>query len=72
MVIHSRDDETVPFEFGLELYNAANEPKEFVELRGGHNDAFLVSGETYKKAWTKWLDFLKKSMPDESVRQKSV
>jgi fermentation-respiration switch protein FrsA (DUF1100 family) len=59
MVIHSRDDETVPFEFGLELYNAANEPKEFVELRGGHNDAFLVSGETYKKAWTKWLKFLR-------------
>jgi len=67
MVIHSRDDETVPFEFGLSLYDAANEPKEFVELRGGHNDAFLISSETYKKAWTKWLQSLKEASPDMSV-----
>ncbi len=61
MVIHSRDDETVPFEFGLSLYDAANEPKEFIELRGGHNEAFLTSSETYKKAWMKWLGSLKES-----------
>ena len=61
MVIHSRDDETIPFEFGLQLYDAANEPKEFVELYGGHNDGFLISSETYKKAWIKWLTFLKGS-----------
>jgi fermentation-respiration switch protein FrsA (DUF1100 family) len=67
MVIHSRDDETVPFEFGLSLYNAANEPKEFVELRGSHNEAFLVSGETYKKAWTKWLAFLKDAEQGKEV-----
>jgi fermentation-respiration switch protein FrsA (DUF1100 family) len=59
MFIHSRNDETVPFEFGLELYEAANEPKEFVEIFGSHNDGFLVSSEIYKKAWTKWLGFLK-------------
>lgn len=59
MFIYSRNDEVVPFEFGLELYEAANEPKEFMEIIGSHNDGFLVSGETYKKAWTKWLTFLK-------------
>ena len=59
MIIHSRNDEVVPFEFGLELYEAANEPKEFVEIFGSHNDGFLVSSEIYKKAWTKWLKFLK-------------
>ncbi len=58
MVIHSRADEVVPFEFGLEIYETANEPKEFVEIFGSHNDGFLVSGETYKNAWTKWLKFL--------------
>ena len=58
MVIHSRNDEVVPFEFGLELYEAANEPKQFVEIFGSHNDSFLVSGEIYKKAWTNWLKFL--------------
>ncbi len=61
MIIHSRNDDVVPFEFGLELYEAANEPKEFVEIFGSHNDGFLVSGEIYKKAWTKWLKFLQES-----------
>ncbi len=60
MIIHSRTDETVPFEFGLELYEAANEPKEFVEIFGSHNDGFLVSSELYKSAWIKWLKSLKK------------
>jgi len=59
MFVYSRNDEVVPFEFGLELYETANEPKEFVEILGSHNDGFLVSGETYKKAWTKWAAFLK-------------
>ena len=59
MIIHSRADELIPFEFGLELYEAAKEPKEFVEISGRHNDSFLVSGETYKKAWLNWLKFLK-------------
>ena len=57
LVIHSRDDELVPFEFGEQLFRAANEPKQFVELLGGHNDGFLVSGDLYKDAWRRWLDF---------------
>jgi uncharacterized protein len=67
LVIHSRNDEMIPFEFGLQLYDAANEPKEFVELYGGHNDSFLISSETYKKAWLKWLASLKKDSPGVSV-----
>lgn len=60
MLIYSRNDEVVPFEFGQELCEAANEPKEFVEIFGSHNDGFLVSGDIYKDAWTRWLRFLKK------------
>ena len=59
MIIHSRNDELVPFEFGCRLYEAANEPKEFIEISGSHNDGFLFSIEIYNKAWTKWLKFLK-------------
>jgi len=59
MLIYSRNDEIVPFEFGLELYEAANEPKKFVEIFGSHNDAFVVSSEIYKDAWVKWLKYLK-------------
>jgi fermentation-respiration switch protein FrsA (DUF1100 family) len=59
MIIHSRNDELVPFEFGCRLYEAANEPKKFIEISGSHNDGFLFSIEIYNKAWTKWLKFLK-------------
>lgn len=59
MLIYSRNDEIVPFEFGAKLYEAANESKELVEIFGSHNDGFLVSGEVYKEAWIKWLKFLK-------------
>jgi hypothetical protein len=59
MIIHSRDDDIIPFEFGQKLYEAVDAPSEFVEIFGGHNDGFLVSSEIYKKAWIKWLQFLK-------------
>ena len=59
LIIHSRNDEMIPFEFGLAIYNAANEPKKFVEIFGRHNDGFFVSSEAYKKVWTNWLIFLK-------------
>jgi fermentation-respiration switch protein FrsA (DUF1100 family) len=55
MLIYSRNDEIVPYKFGLELYETANEPKEFIEIFGGHNDCFLVSGKIYTEVWAKWL-----------------
>jgi uncharacterized protein len=70
MIIHSRDDEIVPFEFGLEMYKASNEPNEFVEIFGSHNDGFLVSSERYKKAWLNWLKFLEE-YGKETVRQQA-
>ena len=58
MIIHGRNDQYIPFEFGRRLYQAAKEPKQFVELAGGHNDAFILSDRQYRKAWTDWLRFL--------------
>ncbi|MHC4842384.1 MAG: alpha/beta hydrolase [Planctomycetota bacterium] len=59
MVIHSPEDEIIPYQFGLELFEAANEPKEFVEISGTHNDGFITSGVVYLDAWLKWKEFLK-------------
>jgi hypothetical protein len=47
LVVHSPEDEIVPFAFGEELYRAAKEPREFLQIQGGHNEGFLVSGEAY-------------------------
>jgi fermentation-respiration switch protein FrsA (DUF1100 family) len=71
MLIYSRNDEVVPFDFGLELYEAANEPKKFVEIFGSHNDGFLVSGEIYNRAWTEWLKFLEKHRSQAISQQAS-
>jgi fermentation-respiration switch protein FrsA (DUF1100 family) len=47
LIVHSRDDEIIPVSHGRALFEAAPEPKAFLELRGGHNDGFLASGRTY-------------------------
>jgi fermentation-respiration switch protein FrsA (DUF1100 family) len=68
MVLHSRDDELVPFAFATRLFGAAQEPKQFVELCGSHNEAFLLSGDLYLGAWRKWLDFVKGYQIESVVR----
>ena len=47
LIVHSRDDEIIPFTHGQRLFAVANEPKRLLELRGGHNDGFLVSRHAY-------------------------
>lgn len=47
LVIHSREDEIIPFEEGEAVYRAASEPKEMLVIEGGHNTGFRVSEQTY-------------------------
>ena len=48
LVMHGDQDKLVPFEHGRELYEAANEPKEFYTIPGaGHNDTHIVGGDEY-------------------------
>lgn len=47
LFIHSREDEIVPYEQGVRLYEGAIEPKEFLRITGGHNEGFLLSREEY-------------------------
>ncbi len=59
LIFHSVDDEIVPFEMGKALYDAAAEPKRFVQLRGGHNTTFLDDFETYRSGLMKFMAELK-------------
>jgi uncharacterized protein len=58
LVIHSRDDEIIPFSHGRQLFEAAPEPKRFVELRGDHNGAFMLSRDVYERGWREFLGAL--------------
>lgn len=47
LFIHSRQDEIIPFEQGEKLFDNASGPKEFLQIQGGHNEGFFLSGESY-------------------------
>lgn len=47
LIIHSKNDEIVPFDMGKKLFDAAKEPKEFAEIAGAHNTAYIDSKEKY-------------------------
>jgi pimeloyl-ACP methyl ester carboxylesterase len=44
LFLHSRDDQVIPLTEGRRLFEAAREPKTFVELAGGHNEAAGTDG----------------------------
>jgi len=55
LVIHSRDDEIIPFAMGRAIYDAAGEPKDFIELRGDHNSGFWISRDVYAAGLDQFL-----------------
>ncbi len=56
LVIHSRDDEIIPFHHGERIHAAAPGPRAFLELRGGHNEAFFLAGARYMEGLWEFLD----------------
>ncbi|HEX2830551.1 MAG TPA: alpha/beta hydrolase [Burkholderiales bacterium] len=57
LIMHSPDDDIIPYAHGRKLFEAANEPKAFVDLAGGHNSGFVFT----RPEWVKALgDFLRK------------
>jgi len=60
-VIHSREDEIIPYRHGQSLYEAAHPPRTFLELRGDHNTGFIVSGYNYMRGLE---TFLTAHLPD--------
>ena len=55
LFLHARADEAIPFDLGRKLYERATEPKAFVELSGGHNDAYVVDSAAYFGALAAFL-----------------
>jgi fermentation-respiration switch protein FrsA (DUF1100 family) len=59
LIFHSRDDEIFNMRHAQRLLAAANNPKQLVELRGAHNDAFLISAPIYHAAMQQFFASLK-------------
>ena len=47
LIIHAQKDEIIPFQHGKRLFSAAPDPKEFYQMRGGHNDAIFLTMEDF-------------------------
>lgn len=47
LFLHATRDEVIPLAHGRRLFDAAAEPKTFVELDGGHGDAFDLDSARY-------------------------
>jgi uncharacterized protein len=58
LFLHARGDDVIPLAHGRRLFRAAAEPKEFVELDGGHGDAFEVDSAAYFGAIRRFVDRL--------------
>lgn len=60
LVIHSRDDEIIPFAMAEANYNSAADPKSLLEIWGDHNNGFLLSGDHYLSGLN---EFIQENLP---------
>jgi hypothetical protein len=56
LVAHSREDEIIPYRHGEALFAAAPEPKQWLQLRGDHENGFILSGEHYIRGLDRFLN----------------
>ena len=64
LVIHSPDDEIVPYEHGERLFAAAPGHKQFVQRQGGHNDAFLAGSAVLVAGIERFITSIQDGGPD--------
>lgn len=55
LVVHSRDDEVIPFMLGKKVFDVANKPKSFFHIKGDHNSGFLMSQPGYEKKLSEFI-----------------
>lgn len=58
VIMHSKEDEIVPYSMGQTLYENASEPKIFLNLEKGHNDGGIIVS---REAISKLKSFLEES-----------
>jgi pimeloyl-ACP methyl ester carboxylesterase len=59
LIFHSRADEMFSMQHAERLLAAASQPKQLVELSGGHCDSYVVSADIYHAALKELLNGLK-------------
>lgn len=55
LIVHSREDELIPYSHGEALFQAAREPKRMLTVTGGHNEPPLGRGREYLRELHRFL-----------------
>lgn len=63
LISHSVDDELIPEVMGRGIYDAAAEPKQYVELRGGHGKPGWLSNPAYHEALKDFITQVQPILP---------
>jgi fermentation-respiration switch protein FrsA (DUF1100 family) len=58
LFLHSPEDAVIPYAHGRRLFEAAPEPKRFVSVRGGHENAYRLDAAVYYGAVAQFLNEL--------------
>ena len=68
LCIHSPEDEIVPYRQGKKLFEALAGEKYFFDIKGDHNNGFLLSMPEYKEQLDKFLsEYINDETPRENV-----
>ncbi len=55
LVVHSPDDEIIPFQHGQRIFDAAEGPRTLLELQGDHNTGFIRSEAIYREGLDRFI-----------------
>lgn len=55
LVLHSQEDDVIPFYLGEKVYQAAAVPKVFVKMQGDHNGGFMQSQPRYEQELARFI-----------------
>ena len=56
LVMHSPDDDLIPYQQGQILYQRAKQPKSFIDINGPHSGGFLTNTQSYSAGIKVFLD----------------
>ncbi len=63
LVTHSPDDRLIPYEMGRALFEAAREPKTFIDLMGDHNERDYFESDLYINGLRQFMGLHAESSP---------
>ena len=60
LIMHSKQDDIVPYHHGRKLFDAANQPKEFLDLKGVHWESVTVNSDYLREPLMKFIQLCAK------------